>query len=226
MVFGARMQRASLVEQFWSDVRFALNKQKLLDPPDEPLLDAPTRRAFERRLQGTKVYVEYGSGGATLLAARQAELVVSVESDGYYRSLVERKLKSLGAKARTVLLHGKIGPTTAWGAPILHVGPYAGSGWRYVSAPWAHLESEGAAADLVLVDGRYRVACALAAMLHPLGAKATFIVDDWERAAHRPLYAHVEILDRPGRSAVVRRSPRLDEAAARETLRNSLHDWR
>lgn len=108
--------------------------------------------------------IEFGCGGSTLALARNgAERIDSVESD---RAWVERlktvpEMGSLIAAGRVGLHYADIGPVGAWGTPT------DASGIRrwpaYALDIWQSPESRRV--SLVLVDGRFRVACALGACL-------------------------------------------------------------
>ncbi|MCK5747244.1 MAG: hypothetical protein KAH44_13565 [Oricola sp.] len=216
-----------LPRRFYREARFFLNRKNILTPPDEPVFDAETNAFFNERIRSTKVYLEYGAGGATLIAASHAELVVSVESDSHYRELVRGMVSERDCKAEVNVLHGAIGPTGPWGAPLFRVGNTALSGSNYVLAPWRALARCNRKADFVLIDGRYRVACLLTGILDPLGAEACYLFDDFRgRDYYHPVLAFTEIVERAGRSVVLRRKNELDEAACQALRSKSMHDWR
>lgn len=220
------MQFANGLRRLWRDVQFLLNKKQILTPPGEPLLDSATYACLERELSSTSVYVEYGSGGATLQAAQRASFVVSVESDADYLALVQERLASAPASGEVFVLHGDVGPTAEWGTPILRIGRKAVSGERYANAPWRLLESRRKRADLVVIDGRYRIACALTALLHPLGENALLLIDDFERHYYHPVLEYVDVIESPGRGILVRRRETIDKASCRAELQRRLRDWR
>ena len=78
------MPVTNAIKRGFAEIVFLLNKTRELSPPGEPLLDAPTRAVFEREAARANVVVENGAGGTTLIAARAASLVVSVESDAFF----------------------------------------------------------------------------------------------------------------------------------------------
>ena len=97
-------------------------------------------------------------------------------------------------------------------------------GERYVMAPFEHLQSRFP--DLVLVDGRYRVACVLqtAREAHRAKVSATLLLDDYEG---RPYADALEPLlgapERIGRAAVFTVGP----ASISETkVRKHMYDPR
>jgi hypothetical protein len=146
--------------------------------------------ALTAALKTSSCYLEYGIGGSTVLAADVAvPSLLGVESDRSWMALVQLALdrKSYhGAQLHYV----DIGPTGAWGHPV------SDSGWRnyhrYPLGIWAALTQE-TKPDLVLIDGRFRVACALATLMFAdAGTKVLF--DDY---ASRQAYHVVEEFVQP-----------------------------
>jgi hypothetical protein len=165
-------------------------------PPAEPFLDPEGLEWFRQRLPSVELFLEYGSGGSTLLANKLAVASVSVESDPYYADVVR---ESLPNPELATIVTPPMGLTVEWGMPL--VGRRR-KGVRYVNAPFEYLQSSP---DLVLVDGRYRAACALetARRLNLSGTTATLFLDDYR---DRPYYRVIEeYLGEPpmvGRAAV------------------------
>lgn len=163
-------------------------------PGDEPFMDAAGIARFKEEISKASRYVEFGSGGSTVVADRAGIEVISVENDPYYARAVASRLK--GGAVRQIVVH--MGITGEWGFPMF---PTAKKARRYVTAPWVGSPFP----DFVLVDGRYRVACALesARRAHLSGAKAVLMFDDY---VPRPQYHVVEsLLGKPeivGRSAL------------------------
>lgn len=168
-------------------------------PPTDPHLDRQTASRLREELGNAKFYLEYGSGGSTLMAAQMGVRTVSVESDRFCASSIKA---CLGDQDHIEFLTPPMGITAEWGRPIFWAelkGP------RYVEAPFAQFGTMFP--DLVLIDGRYRAACALevARRAHEADARSLLIFDDY---VERPQYHVVEAsLGRPevvGRSALFR----------------------
>lgn len=178
---------------------------KGFDPPgDEPWMDPEGAERFKHELSRCKRYVEFGSGGTTVLAERLGIPSISVESDRFYARAVASRLSS-GCVEQIVV---DLGLTGEWGTPLFNT---PAKGRRYAEAPWG-----GKFPDFILVDGRYRVACALesARRAYEEHCKATLLFDDY---CTRPHYHVVErTLGKPevaGRVAVfqIGRDPVLRE---------------
>jgi hypothetical protein len=157
--------------------------------PDRPWFQREGTQLFEQRLQASQLYIEYGSGGSTVLAAHLGKTFVSVESDLGFSKTVAKRIGESNGKANIVAVN--IGTTGAWGAPLF-TKPSSEriAMWKqYITAPWSRLQP-GTAPDLILIDGRFRVACALYSLMQLRGRKDTTILfDDY---GDRPNYNIVE----------------------------------
>jgi hypothetical protein len=187
------------------------------ETPTEPSFDQPTRRIFQERIVKCQNYLEFGSGGSTIVAARHQVVTTSVENDRFYAASVKRGLPE---GSRVCFIDPKIGLNGAWGNPIR---PKPWKGRKYISAPWTSLTEFP---DLILIDGRYRVACALecARQAHERAAVSEILFDDY---GQRPYYHWVEgILGKPqmhGRSAVF---PIGENAVPVTAIERALHEFR
>lgn len=162
---------------------FYVQRTGALTPPGQPELDQSTVARLRRELAGARTYLEYGSGGSTLLAAAAGVPTVSVESDRFFAAKVKQ---ALPRGARVDVLVPPMGLTRQWGHPVF--GAHR-KGARYVTAPFAGGRMD--MADLVLIDGRYRAACALevARRARNLRRSVRIIFDDYRR---RPIYHGIE----------------------------------
>ena len=155
---------------------------------------------LRRLIQGAGTMVEYGSGTSTFFALScGVRRLVSVESDPAWLARLrdDRRCAEAEASGRLVLLHADIGPVRDRGYPINDRRKDIGT--TYASAPWPACDHR---ADVVLVDGRFRVACALRAALES-EAPAMILIHDY---ANRPYYHviadHLPMVTQSGRLAV------------------------
>jgi len=199
------------------------------DVPATPYFDAASSEFFAEKLRTTRNYLEYGSGGSTLLAHKSVQNLVSVESDGHFLAAVQRRLAQDGSRAVTKLIHAKIGLTQEWGMPVFRKPTQRRvQRWEnYSKAPWKYYRAQGLEPDLILVDGRFRVACVLEsfANLSP-GSRCLVLFDDY---ASRPHYRAVEPfaeLQLVGRMAVLRPKADLDRVRCRQMAREYCADPR
>lgn len=164
------------------------------------------QRMFAKYVAGRKSYMEFGSGGSTLHAsAAVSECVFSVESDAAWIASVRQQV---GGHA--TLHHADIGATKEWGYPV-HARPELFG--RYHTEP---LSLVPVPPEVVLVDGRFRVACVLLHVLVKFPDALVIVHDFWDRPWYHDVLPSVDVVDRVDTLAVFRRkeSASDDEAAS------------
>jgi hypothetical protein len=159
-----------------------------------PVLTMPETEAEALRAAYGKarVVLEYGSGGSTVIAAAIAGArVFSVESDAEWVAMMQRWFDAHPAQAKLSLVHADIGPTKEWGMPVNNrqVAQWA----AYPTGVWDRDDFEQP--DVVLIDGRFRLACFLT-VAYRTKSPVTVLWDDY---APRPPYHEVERLVKPTR---------------------------
>lgn len=211
----------------------------ILRPPnwDEVISDKlpfgePADDRFRDALSRCQQYLEYGSGASTLVAASMGCRFVTVESDESFLDAVRSRCAGSGADSadtdRRRYLYADIGRTGPWGVPLGRVRTTTRiSRWsRYPLAPWNAL-GDDFRADLVLVDGRFRVACALAVILHQSGTEWTLLLDDYrERPEYLALEEVADLHEMWGRMAVFHPNADADPAQVQRMLTQYQADWR
>lgn len=149
----------------------------------EPKIHMPEAEteALREAYRAAKVIGEYGSGGSTAFAATECTAQVrSIESDANWTLQLQGWMdeNAPDAKGRVDLRHCDIGPTAAWGTPSAP--RFWRQFWTYPYALWTGGDFDP---DLVLIDGRFRLACFAACMLNcrkPL----TVLFDDYTPRKH------------------------------------------
>lgn len=197
---------------------------------DTPEFEPECLPFFMDRLAAAGSYLEFGTGGSTLLAAKRGLPFIAVESDPFFLRAVKRKVRDIGAldEARQHYLHADIGLTEAWGAPLMqYPRPDRITRWRgYPLAPWQALAAMPGP-HLILVDGRFRVACALAAAKFLIGRDGEVLFDDY---ADRPYYhvveRYLEPVERVGRMARFKVRANINAAALDAEFERHCADWR
>ena len=176
--FKARFQRVCDFLRF-----FHTQRVKGFDPPGRLYLDPEASHWFEQQLRSTEIFLEFGSGGSTVLANELAVPSISVQRDRFYAAAVRAALRRADLAQIVV---PKMGITSEWGMPVFGK---RRKGRRYVDAPFRHFGDRFP--DFVLVDGRYRVACSLetARQANLARAAAQLMVDDY---GGRPFYHFLE----------------------------------
>ena len=165
-----------------------------------------------------------------MAAVSTAPVVVSVENDrAFYRAVVS-KARSL-AKSQYFPIFVNTGRTGAWGEPVLQRRS-ALRKWvwrRYPIAPWTVINRNRLSPDLILIDGRFRVACTLESLLRlPSNSACRIFFDDFEQydGAYYAILEFVEEIGRHGRAVTFRRAFNFDPARCRQVLAEYYEDFR
>ncbi|UYO93972.1 hypothetical protein [Pollutimonas sp. M17] len=186
---------------------------------------------FESRLSEATTYLEYGSGGSTVLAAGLGKRVYSVDSDRIFIMRVREALNKYAPDkvSNVSLLYANIGFTREWGQPVFRTPTSVRlARWReYSEKPWDSLKQVGHVPDLVLIDGRFRVACALRSMQHLVNKpNAILIVDDYiGRDWYLEIERFGEMVEVVGRMAVFRPKV-MDMEEIEQSIQRYVADWR
>lgn len=148
----------------------------------ELTMPAPEAALVRSCYEAADVILEYGSGGSTVMAAEMpGKQVFSVESDKDWalkmRTWFEQSPPAKGSEVDVIW--SDIGPTREWGHPSGH------SAWdRYARYPLEVWDlPEFHQPNVVLVDGRFRPGCALAAAFRTQ-KPITVLIDDYARRKH------------------------------------------
>jgi hypothetical protein len=200
--------------------------------PSAPHFDSKSTDYFTARLRAATSYLEFGSGGSTVLAAREGKRFVTVDSDTYFLKAVRDKILNVVGDAG--LAQGRfipvdIGCTQGWGVPIFR-SPSSErlKKWkRYFLAPWEEC-GDSFAPELILIDGRFRVACALAT-IQALSDRCDWeiCVDDYlGRAYYREIELFARLDRMVGRMAVFKPLKESKPEALKEALQRYSRDWR
>ena len=171
--------------------------------PDRPHMSESELALFDRYLSRAKKYFEFGSGGSTVIAAAHGLTVQGVESDRQWVAALKEKL---GTPCQ--LSWCDIGPTGAWGVPINQ-----DMRDNFPNFSRSILEKQEDY-DLVLVDGRFRVACTLATIKKSLMQdKPTiiFIHDFWNRPHYHIVLMFLEHLESSETAGVFMSRPNIDQ---------------
>lgn len=198
----------------YSEIRDLSTKEKnnikelLLLPlfSDFPILPWKEFFYFKNQVSRSKVYLEWGSGGSTLLALKYGvKFIYSAETNKeWYVKIMEKvnllKSASIYKDVNVKVSFIDLGPTNEWGHPLTNT--HYKEFHKYVLAPWIECMKDGNKPDLIFIDGRFRVACFLVSLLFA-DEGTEILIDDY---ADRPHYHIVEKYVKPesfvGRMAV------------------------
>ncbi|MBD8680283.1 hypothetical protein [Pseudomonas sp. CFBP 13719] len=170
-----------------------VKKWSASDISNSPHMEPEGVELLAARLSGAKVFLEYGAGGSTVFAASHGvESIYSVESDRGFLSAVSDKLSTLTSfNPSFTPVFVDLGPTGDWGVPT---DKSTAERWPYYcSKVWDGFLANDVYPDVVLVDGRFRVACFLASLIFAKEG-CTILFDDY---TNRPHYHIVEKFIKP-----------------------------
>lgn len=126
----------------------------------EPWFSEEDKQMFYRYMADATNYFEYGSGGSTYQANKYTNIsrIFSVESDPDWHKTLKKDIPNPEGRIRFIHVDMDTRPKT-WGSP----GPNSNHAqWVNYSSQIEHLDwTLSRELDLILIDGRFRVACCL-----------------------------------------------------------------
>lgn len=140
-------------------------------PPTIPHMTGKELSLFQSALSTTKYLLEFGSGGSTYYAIRNNITTFSIESSLSFITSMKKSpfIRRAITERKLLLYYANLGLTRDWSIPI-NTGV---DGYKYWGQPFEDIPkmkntitSNWEDIDTVFIDGRYRVACALNAVLH------------------------------------------------------------
>jgi len=157
------------------EYRLAAPSLRLLISEPELTFSAEVKKFIKHEYKAANKVLEFGSGGSTLYAARLGgKDVVSVETDRLWAFCLRARLSLTHPKERIKIRHGEIGFTKEWGRPR-NLGATA-KYKNYCTLPWRKFPEFDP--DLILIDGRFRVATFLTAITR-MKTKTRILFDDY-----------------------------------------------
>jgi hypothetical protein len=139
------------------------------------------RQLFAAFLLRANSYVEFGAGGSTFFASSlMSGSITTVDSSRDWLNKVADACTQYPERPQPVLVHIDIGPTGDWGWPI---DQSRRDYWpQYATAVWSVAGAD--AADLYLIDGRFRVSCFVETLLRCRADAVILIHDFAERVGY------------------------------------------
>ena len=183
-----------------------VDKNILFDGDDE---------IFKKHVSISKFYFEYGVGKSTnWVIENTTSKVIAVDSD---QKWIEHVCNKNNFDKRLQITWIDLGKLTDWGRPISY--KKRNNFISYINSVWS-FESK---ADVILIDGRFRVACFLYSLLNAKIGSFIFF-DDYN---NRPWYHIVEevlpIYEKCGRQGIFNVTDTFNKKLARCLLQNFLY---
>jgi cellulose biosynthesis protein BcsQ len=175
--------------------------------------------AFCSAISGKQFYLEFGTGGSTLLATRNIRGgVVSVESDrAWIDKLKENdEIAAAFTKGKLAFIPIDVGPVGAWGVPLTEANM---RNWpKYYSEVWRSRPSDF---DVIFIDGRFRVACALMTAACCVDSALIMIHDYTYRFGYTTIEKYFDTVEVIETLVILRRRPTVNYRAL--TIDLTLH---
>jgi len=164
---------------------------------------------FKKNLQNCHIYFEYGVGKSTSYVIKNTKAkIVAVDTDKCWIESIDVSKRKNDIKLNWV----NLGDLENWGRPKTY--SYRNNFIDYIGAVWQF----NLKADLILIDGRFRVACFLNSLINAEEG-SVIIFDDY---TNRPYYHIVEEIlprfDECGRQAVFKVPKQFDINLAKNLL--------
>lgn len=152
---------------------------------------------FFQSLKKSKFYFEYGSGSSSLLAKKLKKNFISIESDYKFYNYMRYKKKLYCIK------YYNLGPTLNYSYPLFI---FKKKIINYVTSLDLPL-SQKKSLDLILIDGRFRIACCLNLLnfkKNLLKNKTKIILDDYFSREHYKILNLYFKIKKVGRFAILK----------------------
>ena len=166
---------------------------------------------FEKEIKNSLVYLEFGMGGSTFRVLHKSKAIVyAIDSSTEWISLMReyKQIKNMERKGRLSLFHIDIGPIGEWGKPINN--DHKEKFPNYSSDIFNLVDKESI--DTVLIDGRFRVACALKTIMECYqNEKLKVLIHDfWNRDQYQVLLKYFDVIDQVDSLGVFRIKDKID----------------
>ena len=178
-------------------------------------------RFLDEVLSKADAYLEFGIGNSTLFALDHQNLgcVKGIESSKEWFEMVVKdpSISAAMAKGRLELVHVNVGPTGIYGYPA---GNSAKDKWKEYSSQTFSRCGQTAQHRVVLVDGRFRVACFLKMLksMAPDDLKRTeILIHDYDRYYH-VIEKFAGLVESHGNLALFHGKPDVSEARLQEMI--------
>lgn len=182
--------------------------------PIYPIMTAPEIELYKRTIATAGTYLEFGAGGSTIVAAQLGvPTILTVESHKGWADYVRADKRIVLRPGQSITMHHvDIGPVKEAGYPN---GSLHSEKWpNYFKTIWREIDPFEI--DVVLVDGRFRIACVLATLLR-CRSDVTIMMHDWERSHYHVVLEFADRVALVDKLVVLRPKP-IQARAAIESL--------
>jgi hypothetical protein len=152
------------MKKLFSDISIFINQKRKI-PRNYPFIMHPEEKdLFKALLSDSKNYLEFGLGGSPIFSLINSRTqIVSIDTNHSWIAFMKKfKIIQKFLGDRLKIYYIDIGPTKSWGLPI---NDSSQEKFENFSSQIFSLE-DPKKFDVVLVDGRFRVACTLQTILN------------------------------------------------------------
>jgi protein O-GlcNAc transferase len=175
--------------------------------PTKPHMSDNEIAVFEKYLNQSSNYLEYGSGGSTVLAhSKNIKKITSIESDQKWVDMLKNELSGVDFYVID------IGKTGDWGRPLDDKCKDKYPNYSHAISNLKEIP------DLILVDGRFRVACCLETLLRVDPKSKIVIHDFWNREAYHVVLPFLNVIDKVDTLGVFTKKEDVDETQIKQLL--------
>ena len=169
---------------------------------------------FKQYLINCNIYFEYGVGASTRWVLEKTKSkIISVDTDQKWINTIDVSDKGSRIKLNWI----NLGDLESWGRPKSY--EYRDQFIDYISNVWRFNEK----ADVILIDGRFRVACFLYSLINAK-INSIIIFDDYK---NRPYYHIIEdivpVYNIHGRQAIFKVPKYINHSLAENMLKKFLY---
>ena len=161
-------------------------------------------KLFQKYLKKSKKLLEYGSGGSTLYASDYVDQIISVETDNSWI----QKIKAYN-KTNIKFIHVDINciwwKYVSWADPQLKPDENMKNLWKNYS----NIQIDDDDIDLVLIDGRFRVATLLN-LYDKIKSDTNILIHDYSRIGYHILEMFYEKIERVDTLQVFKKRENID----------------
>lgn len=186
--------------------------------------------SFVKHSRGTCKYLELGSGGSTAHFPNLASFTISIENHRQWFDRMESLPDIVCLKRNDLLSYNYVssGPTRSLGKPLLgNQHDISLFGKQYIdgiiNVIVEHQKIDDRKFDVVLVDGRYRVA----SVLHAgewVTENGVVLIHDWQRHEYHVILEYFDLLFKADKLAVLKLKPGRETQAA-SAAKRFYGDW-
>lgn len=165
---------------------------------------------FDNLLKKAVVYLEYGSGGSTIHALKtKVPIVYSVENDSEWETNVKGLASRLDLSKQVFeMCFTDMSPMSRWGTPLV---VNLDLSTKYVKDVWDLCTLSKRLPNVVLIDGRFRVACFIQTLIKLNNTRSTIIFDDYSARKHYKIFESIIKPSRMGSRAAIFEDIKLSE---------------